>query len=137
MKTYSFNNIIYLSDEEIKFEENGAYGIFYVQTRKKLFWKKWSRRCFLLTPNGLSFWKQLPSKRTKFKKLYFCSFFKITGIENNIENNKNYLTFNIFYDKYKPNKKLEFKSSNYDNFPILYNIIDSYANDGQNYLYRD
>ena len=128
MDNLSFNksmpSIIYLKNDEIFTDGNTAYGIIYLKTTKKKFWSKWSRRCFILTNRGISFWKQKKGKRLKWKKVFFSSITGVSGLENVVDFDNNYLTFDIFYNKNYKRKKYIFKSYNIDMFSYIYQIID-------------
>lgn len=127
MDNLSFNkslpSIIYLKDDEIFTNGNTAYGIIYLKTTKKNFWSKWSRRCFFLTNRGISFWKQKKGKRVKWKKVFFSSITGVSGLENVVDFDKNYLTFDIFCNKIYKRKKYTFKSYNIEMFSYIYQII--------------
>jgi hypothetical protein len=128
MENMTFNkntpSIIYLKDDEIFTYGNTAYGLIYLKTTKKKFWSKWSRRCFFLTNKSISFWKQRKNRREKFKKIFFSSITGVSGLENVVDFDNNYLTFDIFYNKNYKRKKYTFKSYNIDMFSYIYQIID-------------
>ena len=126
-------DVIYLKNDEIFTDGNTAYGVVYFKTTTKKFWTKWSRRCFFLTNKSISFWKQKKCKRKKFKRIFFTSYFNLGGLENVLEYDNNYLTFDIFYNYRNCKKKYTFKSYNIDLFSYIYQMIDRCTHD----KYRD
>ena len=117
-------SIIYLKDDQIFTYGNTAYGLIYLKTTKKKIWSKWSRRCFFLTNKSISFWKQRKNRREKIKKIFFSSYFNLSGLENVLEYDNNYLTFDILYNEKDCTKKYTFKSYNIGLFSYIYQIID-------------
>ena len=126
-----FNDIIYLKENEIVLNETCGYGIFYLKVRKKKFWKKWSRRMFLISNKGIKFWKPYKDKRRKCEIINFSlKNVYLSGLENLIGNNhKCYLTFKIIVNlsMYKQ-KVFVFKSTNIKMFNELYKLLDKHIN---------
>ena len=126
---YDYTDLIFLNKNDIiqMKEHQIIFGRFYLKEKKNKFFKRWNNKYFFLKNNILHIWKKKNNVNSQHKKLYLNSHFGISGIQYN--DKEKYITFYIYYLKYKTKtktkmKKLLFKSYNIKNIILLYNSIE-------------